>query len=105
MSRVAAVRLGAVVGVGAVLALRVLSRHRRRWDLTDRTVLVTGGSRGLGLLVAAELLRAGARVAICARDRDTLDRARTQLNRVPGGRLLAVPCDVSIREDVESLVR
>ena len=105
MSRGAAVRLGAVVGVGAALAIRALIRHRRRWDLTDRTVLVTGGSRGLGLLVAEELLRAGARVAICARDGDTLERACTQLGRLSGGRVLAVPCDVSIREDVERMVR
>jgi NAD(P)-dependent dehydrogenase (short-subunit alcohol dehydrogenase family) len=68
-------------------------------------VLVTGGSRGLGLLIAERLLREGARVAICARDRDTLDRARARLAGFPGGRLFAVPCDVSVREDVERMVR
>jgi NAD(P)-dependent dehydrogenase (short-subunit alcohol dehydrogenase family) len=99
------VRLGALAGIGAALAAGALIRRRRRWDLTDRAVLVTGGSRGLGLLVAGELLRAGARVAICARDRDTLDRARAQLAQAPAGRVLAIPCDVSVREDVESMVR
>jgi NAD(P)-dependent dehydrogenase (short-subunit alcohol dehydrogenase family) len=98
-------RLGAVAGIATALAAGLLIRRRRRWDLTDRTVLVTGGSRGLGLLAAEELLRAGARVAICARDRDTLDRARAQLARAPSGRVLAIPCDVSVREDVESMVR
>jgi NAD(P)-dependent dehydrogenase (short-subunit alcohol dehydrogenase family) len=38
-------------------------------------VLVTGGSRGLGLLIARELVGQGARVAIGARDEETLDRA------------------------------
>jgi NAD(P)-dependent dehydrogenase (short-subunit alcohol dehydrogenase family) len=97
-------RLGAVAGVGVALAAAVI-RSRHRWDLADGTVLVTGGSRGLGLLVAEELLRAGARVAICARDQDTLDRARAQLAQVSGGRVLAIPCDVSVRDDVENMVR
>jgi NAD(P)-dependent dehydrogenase (short-subunit alcohol dehydrogenase family) len=105
MSRGAGFRLGAAVGVGMALAVRSLVRSRSRWDLTDRTVLVTGGSRGLGLLVAEELLRSGARVAICARDADTLDRARAQLARVPAGRVLAVPCDVTVRQDVESMIQ
>ncbi|MGH7420298.1 MAG: SDR family NAD(P)-dependent oxidoreductase [Candidatus Rokuibacteriota bacterium] len=95
--------LAAVAG-GALLAGGMLMRRRRRWELAGRTVLVTGGSRGLGLLIAEELLRAGARVAICARDRDTLDRARTQLARHEG-RVLAIPCDVSLRADVEDMVR
>ena len=43
------------------------------------TVLITGGSRGLGLLLARELGAQGARVAICARDADELDRAAADL--------------------------
>jgi len=105
MSHGAGLRLGATVGVGVVLAARSLIRRRRRWDLTDRTVLVTGGSRGLGLLVAEELLRSRARVAICARDPDTLDRARAQLAQAPAGRVLAVPCDVTVRTDVKSMIQ
>jgi NAD(P)-dependent dehydrogenase (short-subunit alcohol dehydrogenase family) len=97
--------LGAAARGAAAVATAGLVRHFRRWDLTDRTVLVTGGSRGLGLLIAERLLREGARVAICARDGDTLDRARARLARFPGGRLFAVPCDVSVREDVERMVR
>ncbi|MEX2222933.1 MAG: SDR family oxidoreductase [Candidatus Rokuibacteriota bacterium] len=94
----------ATVAGAALLAGGLLMRRRRRWDLTDRTVLVTGGSRGLGLLIAQELLRAGARVAICARDLDTLDRARTQLVSHEG-RVAAIQCDVSVQEDVEDMVR
>jgi NAD(P)-dependent dehydrogenase (short-subunit alcohol dehydrogenase family) len=92
-----------VVG-GALLALRLLRRERRRWNLADRTVLITGGSRGLGLLVARELVSEGARVAITARDADTLGRAREDLARY-GNPVLAVPCDVTDREAVDRLVR
>jgi NAD(P)-dependent dehydrogenase (short-subunit alcohol dehydrogenase family) len=103
-SRAGSLGLGAAA-LGVAVAAAGLLRHLRRWDLTDRTVLVTGGSRGLGLLIAERLLREGARVAICARDRDTLDRARGRLARFPDDRLFAVPCDVSVREDVERMVR
>ncbi|HKA61790.1 MAG TPA: SDR family NAD(P)-dependent oxidoreductase, partial [Methylomirabilota bacterium] len=79
-------------------------RERARWDLADRTVLITGGSRGLGLLVARELTREGARVAITARDTGTLTRAREDLAG-QGTTVLALPCDVTDREAVERLVR
>jgi NAD(P)-dependent dehydrogenase (short-subunit alcohol dehydrogenase family) len=91
------------LGGAALLLGRALIRHRRKWDLQGRTVLVTGGSRGLGFLVARELLREGAGVAICARDADTLARAQQQL-REDGGPVLAIPCDVTVREDMERVV-
>ena len=50
-----------------------------RLDLTGRVALVTGGSRGLGLLIAEELGRRGASVAICGRDETALDAAARHL--------------------------
>jgi NAD(P)-dependent dehydrogenase (short-subunit alcohol dehydrogenase family) len=47
--------------------------------MEGRVALVTGGSRGLGLLIARELGRLGARVTIVARDADALQRARQDL--------------------------
>ncbi|MGY1712004.1 SDR family NAD(P)-dependent oxidoreductase [Geodermatophilus sp. SYSU D00758] len=72
-------------------------------ELTGRVALVTGGSRGLGLALARELLRQGCRVSICARDPEELERARAELAR-DGGEVLALPCDVARREQVEELV-
>jgi NAD(P)-dependent dehydrogenase (short-subunit alcohol dehydrogenase family) len=98
--------LGVVAGAGLLLAGGARLRRGPRWDLAGRTVLVTGGSRGLGLLVAQELVRAGARVAICARDRETLERARARLlSSRPDAQVLAIPGDVSVPEDVERVVR
>ena len=62
--------------------------------------MITGGSRGLGLLLAREFLSRGARVAICARDAEELDRARQQLQTD----VLTVPVDVTIREEAELAV-
>ena len=64
--------------VGAVLVAREL-RSRRAIDLQDRVVLITGGSRGLGLLMAREVGRLGARVVLVARDEAELQRAQQNL--------------------------
>ncbi len=59
-----------------------------------RTALVTGSSRGLGLLVARELARHGCRVMLCARDADALARAERQL-RAEGARVESTRCDIT----------
>jgi NAD(P)-dependent dehydrogenase (short-subunit alcohol dehydrogenase family) len=90
--------VGTLVGAAA-LARRAI-RSRRVFELTGKVALVTGGSRGLGLVLARELVRAGARVAICARDEGELARARDQLEP-SGARVLALTCDITDRDQVE----
>ncbi|PWT82961.1 MAG: ketoacyl reductase [Blastocatellia bacterium] len=63
---------------GATLLARGL-RRRRAIDFKGRVALITGGSRGLGLLIARELGRLGARVVLVARDEVELERARENL--------------------------
>jgi NAD(P)-dependent dehydrogenase (short-subunit alcohol dehydrogenase family) len=84
---------------GAMVALGW--RERRRIDLRGKVALVIGGSRGLGLLVAKELTRRGARVAIAARDGAELRRAVETL----GGDVRAFPCDIRDRDEVDALMR
>lgn len=60
--------------------------------LSDRTVLVTGGSSGVGLATVRALLEEGARVATCGRDADRLAKAAAGLGG--GDRLLTGVCDV-----------
>jgi NAD(P)-dependent dehydrogenase (short-subunit alcohol dehydrogenase family) len=54
-------------------------------NLKDRTALVTGGNRGIGRSIALALARAGARVAICGRNEETLAATVEELNRVTLG--------------------
>ena len=74
------------------------------FDLTGKVALVTGGSRGLGLEMAAALGEAGARVVISARRDQWLAPAEQEL-RSRGIEVLAVTCDVSNPDDVNAAVR
>src|SRR6476646_1634440 len=97
---------GAAAGLGTVMAARLALRkfrgHRLR-ELQGQTVLITGGSRGLGLALAEEFAQFGAKIAICARDEQELARARQQLEEM-GAVVCAVPCDVSKPEEVDNLI-
>lgn len=85
---------GGAVTVAAGLGVRAVIRSRRRIDLAGKVVLITGGSRGLGLALARRLVTAGASVAICARDEAELRRAHEDLASRGGGRVLSVVCDI-----------
>ncbi len=94
-------RNAAAAGLGAAVGLR--ATLSRRYDFRGRTVLITGGSRGLGLVLARLFADAGARLALCARDADSLERARTELE-ARGVEVLARTCDVRNRAQVQALV-
>ena len=68
-----------------------------RIDLTGRSALITGGSKGLGLATARRLARSGAHVAILARDPDGLRAAEARLKAVAGQQVV-----VAVRADVTS---
>jgi 3-oxoacyl-[acyl-carrier protein] reductase len=70
--------------------------------LRGRRAIVTGGSKGLGRAIAAELLAEGAAVAICARDTAELDQTAAELSA--SGGITALPCDVTDPAQVESFV-
>ncbi len=89
--------------IGLLLAGRAVIRRQRSFDLMGQTVLITGGSRGLGLIMAREFVRQGARVAICARDFDELERASEDL-MLRGGEVFPVSCDLTNRIEVEQFV-
>lgn len=91
-------------GLGAVAAERLLARNRREFDFYGKTVLITGGSRGLGLVLARQLAAHGARLALIARNGAELERAELDLK--PYGReVLTVVCDVTDQDAVGNMVR
>src|SRR5690606_36314090 len=91
-SRALLLALGAAAAGGWLYNRRPARRGDFRFD--GRVVLVTGGSGGLGLILARKLASRGARVAICARDEAELSRARDDVARY-GAEPLVVACDVA----------
>ena len=89
-------------GVLAGLAAALVPRHSA-YDFRGKTVLITGGSRGLGLLLAQEFASRGARVAITARDLQELERATDRLRR-EGAEVLSIAADVTMREEADRAV-
>lgn len=91
-----------LAGVGAVgyLAYRAL---KPRYDFRGKHVLITGGSRGLGLVLARRLADRGARLSICCRDPAELSRAVADLND-RGATVVAVECDVTRRSRLREFI-
>jgi NAD(P)-dependent dehydrogenase (short-subunit alcohol dehydrogenase family) len=71
------------------------------FDVSGKTALVTGGSRGIGLMIARGLVQAGARVIISSRKADDVNAAARELARL--GECEAIPGDVSTPEGAAAL--
>jgi short-subunit dehydrogenase len=103
MSR-SARKVACAIGGATALALLgpALTRSRRK-QLAGKVVLITGGSRGFGLALAREFASLKCRLALCARDRDELERAERVL--APADcEVFTVICDVSDRNAILSAV-
>jgi short-subunit dehydrogenase len=71
--------------------------------LPNKVVLITGGSKGLGLVLAEQLIKEECSIAICARDEEELSKAREHLQKI-GADIYTYICDVSDRKQVEGLI-
>jgi NAD(P)-dependent dehydrogenase (short-subunit alcohol dehydrogenase family) len=72
--------------------------------LAGRHAIVTGGSRGIGKAIARVLATEGADVALVARRKEPLEAAARELGAETGRRILALPTDVTRRDQVEAMV-
>ena len=73
-------------------------------QLQDKIALVTGASMGIGKGIALALAREGADVAICARRKDVLEAAADEIRHESARTVLAIPADLTRREDAEHFV-
>ncbi len=89
-------------GFAGAVALAT-ARRLGRISLEGKVALITGGSRGLGLVLARGLGLRGMRVVICARDEEELERARATL-AAEGIQATALPGDVADEECMAGLV-
>ncbi len=92
----------ATLGVGVLAAYVVMKNRRPRYEFKNKIVLITGGSRGLGLVLAREFVKEKAKIAICARDIAELERAKADLeNR--GAEVFTKVCDVRDENQVREM--
>lgn len=71
------------------------------FSVSGKTALVTGGSRGIGLMIARGLVAAGARVYISSRNAAACDEAARELSEL--GEVIALPADLSREEECHRL--
>ncbi len=93
--------LAAGTGVG-LLAYQARQNSKQAY-LAGKVVLITGGSRGLGLAMAEEFANKGARLVLTARDEQELEEARNELAQ-RGADVVTIPCDVTNRQEVQQLI-
>jgi NAD(P)-dependent dehydrogenase (short-subunit alcohol dehydrogenase family) len=90
---------GVAAGLAATVTAVRAARRRHAIDFRGRVVVITGGSRGLGLVLARQLAAEGARLCLLARSEEELERARAQL---AGAEVLAIRCDIRRRAEVRA---
>jgi NAD(P)-dependent dehydrogenase (short-subunit alcohol dehydrogenase family) len=91
-----ALLLGAWIGARAV--------RTARYSLHGKVALITGGSRGLGLVLARHICAQGGSVALIARDPEELARAKTDL-APRGGAVLTIQCDLLDSGQIGAAIR
>jgi NAD(P)-dependent dehydrogenase (short-subunit alcohol dehydrogenase family) len=105
MNNGAKVALGLLAGAAALHGTRAWLRGRRRIDLDGRVVLITGGSTGLGFLLAKEAAARGAILVLNARDPGELAAAEAEVRAAGAADVLAAPGDVGVEEEAARVVR
>jgi NAD(P)-dependent dehydrogenase (short-subunit alcohol dehydrogenase family) len=95
-------QLALAAGLGTALALAALGK-RERLDFKGKAVLITGGSRGLGLVLARQLAAEGALLTLVARDGADLERAAGEL-ALHGAEVQSIVCDVRERTQVQEAI-
>src|SRR5262249_41435113 len=88
--------------LAAAGAVGLLSR-RSSYSFRDKAVFITGGSRGLGLLMALQFAEEGARLTLVSRDSKGLQAAESELMDT-GARVLTFACDVRDRDEVQKTI-
>jgi NAD(P)-dependent dehydrogenase (short-subunit alcohol dehydrogenase family) len=89
--------------LGLVVGAQQAVRFKRRINLAGKVVLITGGSRGLGLVLARRFAREGAQVAVCARNEEDVNAVEAELRQY-GVDVLGVQCDVTVPAQVQGMI-
>lgn len=107
MAKISSTGKKVLVNTAAVIGGLVLSRFALRalnkFKFKDKVVLITGGSRGLGLVMARQLVKQGAKVVVCARKEEELITSAEELSAETQN-YLAIPCDITDKVQVKQMI-
>lgn len=96
----ALIHRGLIGGLFIAGVMTAATRIRRQYSFKDKVVVISGGSRGLGLLMARRLAKEGAKLFLIARDRSELEKAQSELEKA--GYTVAIRvCDVTSQSEVD----
>ncbi|MBV9673681.1 MAG: SDR family oxidoreductase [Verrucomicrobia bacterium] len=87
----------------AVAIVFVFRSIKGNYRFADKVVIITGGSRGLGLAIAREFAKEKTRIAILAREEPELDEAKSELLK-NGVEVQTFPCDLYKQEEISSAI-
>jgi short-subunit dehydrogenase len=90
-------------GAGTLLVAHSIYKKLTAYNFKGKTVLITGGSRGLGLVMARQLATEGAKLALCARSAEELSFAKAELT-AQGAEVFTMVCDVTDQQQVNNLI-
>ena len=96
-------RRGTSVATAILSAWLVSRAWRSRFSFGGKVVLISGGSRGLGLILARQIANEGGKLALLARDAHELERAKAELTK-RGAEVLAIKCDLFEHPQIQAAV-
>ena len=102
MSKLKLLKKGAILGA-TLMGVAQLIRARRTLNFAGRVVVITGGSRGLGLILARLFYGEGAKLALIANDENELQRAKNELQQ-SGADVMTIACDVTNKKALHNAI-
>lgn len=103
MRRSYQILLGLACAYGVYKVIESFVHHARGFELPGKVAIVSGGSRGLGLVIARQLVMQGVKVAIWARTKEDVDAATEELRQL-GGDVVGFACDIRDEQQVRECV-
>ena len=74
------------------------------FDLTGKTAIVTGSTRGIGKAIAYRMAQHGANVVVSSRKADACEATTAEINAAFPGTAISIPCNIAYKEQLQSLV-